>query len=289
MSPRNCFFSNASISFLNKGLLLQIPFNSSSRVGNTEQVKVTLPLILQENIHTILIKFTFDLRGLRRHLVPKVFIEDSNGRIIRSNIPHREHPMFQTSIQFSPKYAMKYFLTSKLEDADRHRGHFSIINVRAKSLVIGSEMILLYKELTRGDLINWSQVTSFFKDERIPLTMKKEASQYQCDDDVNTPLHLACLKGNVTDLIIKLVEIGGMDVILAENDYGDTPLHIASKTGNISVIHLLIQAGGLDAIKAEADYGFNPLHRACQNGQIDAVRVLVESGGKDLIIANMAL
>jgi len=54
-----------------------------------------------------------------------------------------------------------------------------------------------------------------------------------------------------------------------------TPLHYASGSGNIQLIHFLLERGAKILLD---DKNETPLHWACLNGMADAVRVLLQSG-----------
>ncbi|KAK7590065.1 hypothetical protein V9T40_001678 [Parthenolecanium corni] len=60
------------------------------------------------------------------------------------------------------------------------------------------------------------------------------------------------------------------------NEKGETPLHVASAKGNITLIKSLIQQGHPVNIPDAA--GWSPLHEASNHGQVEAVRILIEHG-----------
>jgi ankyrin repeat protein len=55
-----------------------------------------------------------------------------------------------------------------------------------------------------------------------------------------TPLHFACIDGNID--IVKVLLENGVDVNLT-NASGQTPLHVACSKGHTDVVQLLIDSG----------------------------------------------
>ena len=63
-------------------------------------------------------------------------------------------------------------------------------------------------------------------------------------------------------------------------DHGATPLHTASKTGNIDVVNLLLSYNKVDINKLEerSAGGYTALHYACNEGYANVARSLLEHG-----------
>src|SRR5260370_40693086 len=57
---------------------------------------------------------------------------------------------------------------------------------------------------------------------------------------------------------------------------GDTPLHIATRRGNLRIIQLLLDAGA--DVDARGEYGHTPLHEAVGRGNLAAVQLLLQRG-----------
>jgi hypothetical protein len=70
--------------------------------------------------------------------------------------------------------------------------------------------------------------------------------------------------------------------IAAANNYGQTSLHWASKTGHVDVVKLLLEKGA-DIVAADK-YRRTPLHEASITGHVDVVNLLLEKGA-DLEVA----
>ena len=101
------------------------------------------------------------------------------------------------------------------------------------------------------------------------------------DNDVDTPLHEAAME-NSLDVARLLIEKGAD--IDAEDDYGQTPLHLAAgwNTENgetplhLDVASLLIDLGA--DIDAEASNGQTPLDKAILSNSQNLARLLIEHG-----------
>jgi ankyrin repeat protein len=86
-------------------------------------------------------------------------------------------------------------------------------------------------------------------------------------------LFKAIEEGNETTT--KLLLDTGAD-IHTENDYGETPLHIATWEGSEACIEVLLDAGA-DKDKAD-EYGKTPLHIAAEKGHFEIVKLLLDAG-----------
>lgn len=69
----------------------------------------------------------------------------------------------------------------------------------------------------------------------------------------------------------------GADVNAARTTDGETPLHIATRSGNVECLKILMANGG-DANAALTTNGETPLHIAASKGYIDCLRILVGYG-----------
>ncbi|XP_058807666.1 tonsoku-like protein [Phymastichus coffea] len=91
-----------------------------------------------------------------------------------------------------------------------------------------------------------------------------------------TPLHVACIKGNVQNVEKLLEENHPTDVY---DNCGWTPLHEASNHGHIDIVRLLVKAGAnVNNPGGPLCEGVTPLHDAAANGHIDVVHILLDSG-----------
>ena len=96
------------------------------------------------------------------------------------------------------------------------------------------------------------------------------------DDNGNTPLHLASIKGNKD--VVKLL-LGSDDVnVNQQNKKGSMPLHFAAKFGNKGVVELLLKKGA--KVDIQNNERNSPLHLASMNGNIEVVELLLKKGAK---------
>ncbi len=93
------------------------------------------------------------------------------------------------------------------------------------------------------------------------------------DDQGQQPLHLAVSLKNL-EAVRVLVAVGANR--MAQNNVGDTPLHLACRAQGMEEF---LRALGSSAISAVNHRGQTPLHLACRNS-IGPVRILLEMGAK---------
>ena len=98
--------------------------------------------------------------------------------------------------------------------------------------------------------------------------------------DKATPLHVAARTGNTT--LVLLLFAQGCN-LHAENMHGSTALHNAAREGSKSIVSFLIAHGCL--INQLTDDGDTPLHQAVRKNKVDNVRVLILAGA-DINIKN---
>ncbi|KAL3673423.1 hypothetical protein V7S43_001135 [Phytophthora oleae] len=102
--------------------------------------------------------------------------------------------------------------------------------------------------------------------------------------DRNSPLHEAGFRGDpdIMQLVVnKVIEKSSEDtpdLINLQNQFGNTPLHNAARTGNPECVSHLLQAGAKYSIKNVN--GSIPLHHACYSEKPNAevVKLLIEAG-----------
>ena len=101
------------------------------------------------------------------------------------------------------------------------------------------------------------------------------------NNDGNTPLHDAALRGNAS--VASILIAAGADVN-AKNNFGETPLHHAALRGNASVASILIAAGA--DVNAKDNLGDTPLHYAAQRGNASVASILIAAGADVNVKAN---
>jgi ankyrin repeat protein len=104
-----------------------------------------------------------------------------------------------------------------------------------------------------------------------------------------TPIMVACVAGHVSTVRL-LVETHGVSEV-GKNDMGDTPLHLCSFWGHLSVVEYFL--GGADAtpagvvkvdIRAPNMHGNHPAHRAASRGHHAICNLLALRGANMLAI-----
>ena len=99
---------------------------------------------------------------------------------------------------------------------------------------------------------------------------KSRKSSTQSTDDFKTPLR----KKRMTSSSSKTPSSTPRSKC---NKNGETPLHIAAKTGNIESLEQLIESGEWD-INSRDNYGWTPLHEACINAKSGCANILITHG-----------
>ena len=89
-------------------------------------------------------------------------------------------------------------------------------------------------------------------------------------------------------VILKMVKIGGRELVMEKTARGDTALHIAcwnKKNTSLDIISKLIKVGGMELVMEKSDDGDTALHCVCynKNSSLDMISKLIDVGGRDLI------
>jgi len=252
---------------------------------NADEISVTLNLILQKNTHTVRVSFPLNYGICNRTTNDfHARIKDRDGNTVVENASRIEGMIpFRSNLDFTPKQEMEYSLSIKFQD--KASRCFYMNNIRIEALVYGTDFVQLYKAIS-DDRIDWEVISSFFSDEKISNQVKRQALQYQFDQEDNTLLHKCCSEINsVPDKVAPaLVVIGQRDAVITKNRSGFTPLHEASRLGHIQAMSSLIEVGGGEALMAKDNVNCTPLHFACMNGEIKAMKLLTDAGGKDVVL-----
>ena len=104
------------------------------------------------------------------------------------------------------------------------------------------------------------------------LFLTRGADVDVCDENGNSPLHIACKNENsaITNILLKK----NAD-IEKKNKYGHTPLHIASYRGSYDLIDLLLDKGA--DLNCKDNHGHTPLHIATL-GNWPSMKKLIDRG-----------
>ena len=95
-----------------------------------------------------------------------------------------------------------------------------------------------------------------------------------------SPLHVACKKGNLS-LIRTLICDYHAD-INDEDYYGDTPFTLALENQRDEVMLVLISEFGCNPTNIKGEYGVSSLHVACKKGNLSLIRTLIRDYHADL-------
>jgi len=92
----------------------------------------------------------------------------------------------------------------------------------------------------------------------------------------NTPLHYACMEGNIKMLKLLLKYHANIE---KQNNKKATPLHAAAAKSQIECVKHLIKERA--DVNARDEDGWVPLHWAAKEGNIEVARILIEDGHAD--------
>ena len=103
-----------------------------------------------------------------------------------------------------------------------------------------------------------AEVLQKYSDDELPdFYPRKIEDVNQVEHDGDRPIHVACIRGNLED-VVALLE-GGADVNAA-GDLGYTPLHHAAGDGNLEITNVLLGHGA--DVDAKNEFGETPVDLA---------------------------
>ena len=105
----------------------------------------------------------------------------------------------------------------------------------------------------------------------------REARKAERDEDGWTRLYYACSAG-IDDVqrVCEVIELGWPGSVEARDDYGGTPLILASLRGRAGIVKALLAAGA--DVNTANKGGMTALIWACHYGRLEIARTLVASG-----------
>ena len=111
------------------------------------------------------------------------------------------------------------------------------------------------------------------------------------DDIQCSSLQLAIDHQKLKEVIFRMMDIGGMELMMMNDQYGKTALHWACENENISmeIISKMLEMGGRELLMMDDQFGISALHCACENKNISMEMILeqlLEVGGRELLIIN---
>lgn len=97
------------------------------------------------------------------------------------------------------------------------------------------------------------------------------------------PLNIVCRK-NYLPIVHYFVEQVGADIHRKDKEWGNTPLHCACLYGNLAIVQYLVDKNAsLDEINESGDA---PVHLACSGGHVDVVRYLINDADASVFVTN---
>ena len=129
------------------------------------------------------------------------------------------------------------------------------------------------------------EAKTFLENTKRPVSETKDLLQNQKSLNENTSLIWAIRHGADFSVIKQMLDIGGKDLVLKQNNFGDNAVHQAVWSGSdFDIFKLLVDVGGTDVLSQRDIFGNTPFHVACYWGASKkTIEYLVEVGGKTLL------
>ena len=112
----------------------------------------------------------------------------------------------------------------------------------------------------------------------LKLISQRKLSERHRDFSGNTPLHTACVHGQL-DVVKLLTREIGCDPNNTNNE-GLSCLHLAAQHGHMPLVRYLVEEVGSD-MTLEDEHGRSPTYLAAGGGYLDALKYLIEERGAD--------
>ena len=130
------------------------------------------------------------------------------------------------------------------------------------------------KDIKGSSLLHFASFWS--KQEVVDFFTKQNEVSVNANDNHNyTPLMYACFRGGRLDNIKTLVNKGAN--LKAEDNYGATVLHIASRNSKQEVVEYLLKFDEI-SVNATDKKNRTPLMHACLGDRLDNIKILLKSG-----------
>jgi len=107
------------------------------------------------------------------------------------------------------------------------------------------------------------------------------------DDNGQLPIHRALQNNDTSAGTIKLMAQANIESVVAANNLGLIPLHIACQVGNVDVVRHLVEANE-SSLQIKDAMGELPLHHACNMGNCEVVIFILQQSTHGSSITNAA-
>lgn len=112
-------------------------------------------------------------------------------------------------------------------------------------------------------------------------TSRKKMSKLVTGKRDDTPLHTASRAGNINavmEILGECYEEEELISLLSKQNYaGETPLYVAAEYGYVDLVRLLIDQCDVATASIKANNGFDALHIAAKQGDLEILNVLMEA------------
>ena len=99
-------------------------------------------------------------------------------------------------------------------------------------------------------------------------------------------LQVAVINRRSRKVVMKLIEVGGRDLVMKKGFYGMTELHWACREdASIDVVSKLIEVGGRELVMQQCDDGCTSIFAACRGGtaSMQVISKLIEIAGTEIL------
>ena len=170
------------------------------------------------------------------------------------------------------------FLSKKVQERNKAQKYSKMNIIEAIKTLDNNELLQFIKETERrGNHGELMQICESDQDEEGNLLMN-------C-----TALQLSLKHRNSTEVVLKLIEVGGRQLVMGKDGNGENAMHFACYyNASFEVILKLIEIGEREIVLEKSEgFGANSLHWACvhSDASLKVIQKLVELGGQELVLA----
>jgi ankyrin repeat protein len=201
---------------------------------------------------------------------PETAIYKENGQFFKAAAP--KAPLAGKELETHLREQLKKFLEFRRGKLEHVIDYDKSIEKQVAEFQISSDELTRYNELAL--IMESNRKNSEHGLKYVDAYIEKGVNINATLLNGRTPLHIACLYGNM-EVAKRLVAANGIDVNKPDNA-GRTPLYLACENGNLEVAGLLL-ASRANVNLPDKD-GFTPLHFASYNGHTEVAGLLIDRG-----------